>query len=162
MARRVSLHGTESGILGFDSYRVSLTEDQLNDLLAGYPFTGNYGTMVTLPPAYKDTTKAESVFTNCADVRIDRVRFFFDGAVTGDGKLHIDSQHLGSETIVSSNNTDFHFIHNALGLKFQYALKTGAIDTDGSLADEVKDMYALWGPFASWLISCLWRMMTNS
>ena len=143
---------TESEIQGFDSYRVYLTEDQLDDLLAGDTSTGNYGTKVTLPPAYKDTTKAESVFTDCADVRINRVRFFLDGAVTGDGKLLIDLEHLGSETIVSSDNTDFHFIHNALGLKFPYDLRTGAIDTDGSLADEVKDMYALWGPFASWRI----------
>ena len=80
------------------------------------------------------------------------MRFFLDGAVTGDGKLLIDLEHLGSETIVSSDNTDFHFIHNALGLKFPYDLRTGAIDTDGSLADEVKDMYALWGPFASWRV----------
>ncbi|OSS48479.1 hypothetical protein B5807_07581 [Epicoccum nigrum] len=144
---------TESEIQGFDSYQVYLTEDQLDDLLAGDTSTGSYGTKVTFPPAYKDITKAENVFTDCADARINRVRFYFDGAVTGDGKLLIDLEHLGSETIVSSDNTDFHFMHNALGLKFQYDLKTGAIDTDCSLADEVRDMYALWGPFASWRIS---------
>lgn len=90
-----------------------LTDDQLTDLRQYSAQIGGYSIMVNIPPARLGSTVADGPFFDCADVRIDTVRFFTDGATT-DGQMHIELEHMGQETLVDEVDTPYTFQHDSI------------------------------------------------
>ena len=147
--------------------RVYLTESQVQSLCLqpgaiGGGFTPDpkdpdsgpdYSIIVNLPPVLPTTQRSRSNFAGYADVRLTKVRVLFEGAVTDDGELVVDLEHLGREVIVDPTGMEITFTHNPVIFKFDSNLISGTITTDGDIEGQVKGQYAMMGPFAPWRIT---------
>jgi len=130
----------------FESIRLDLSHSQLAEL------KDNNRTYVTIIAADSATPVWKSPFANCADVRLERVRLYLEGATTADEVLMVTLTHIGSETMVDTDDLTHLFSHNQVTLKFKYNYATGAIDTDGDVRGILAGEYALPGPFTTWIV----------
>lgn len=136
-----------------EAKRVYLTRRQLQALqMQPRATNGDFAVLVSIPVAYKTDDIEANPFATHADVRIQRVRFYLEGAKTSDNNLLVMLQHQGSETIVNVHNESFSFSHERLQYRFQYNLSTNSILVDGEFHED-QDLYALPGPFANWKVS---------
>ncbi|KAG6826788.1 hypothetical protein H0H92_014396 [Tricholoma furcatifolium] len=131
--------------------RVYITGKELEDLRKGHSI------VVKIPVAHK-TDVTQTVFSECCNVRVYRVRFGFENLkVKGTERafVMVNLKHSGKETIVDRDNKDHRFIHDPITCLYSYYL-----DPDGSIhvedngnigeadVDEPSTHYAAPGPFA--------------
>lgn len=112
--------------------------------------------MIKIPPAMKLTSLEDNPFAGKCDVRLKTVRFFAKGVTGKTTTLKVVLTHLGVETIVDSNDVAHPFTHEKVKLDFEYNTADMTYDfasTDGNIGKQsTSDVYALVGPFASWLV----------
>ncbi|KAL7800149.1 hypothetical protein V8C37DRAFT_364274 [Trichoderma ceciliae] len=104
---------------------------------------------------YVDIPLTYSGFLRMADVRLDKVRCFVEGAKTKSGKLRVSLTHSGNEVIMDGSKKKHEFTHQPISAEFAYDLKTLSFDgvdtSDGEISRQ-KDGYAPIGPFTQWKI----------
>ena len=141
-----AVENSTSAAQQFGPITVHLSDSQLGNL------KDSNWTLVTVVEAYSYTDISASPFANCADVRLTKVRFYAEGATTGDNVLMVSLAHTGGETLVDTNDLAHSFSHNELHFKFQHNYSTAEILTDGNLSDVASGQYALPGPFTTWKV----------
>lgn len=139
---------------------IEVPQDQVQSLISCNQM------MFSLEPVDSATSKADSPFSDMADVRIDEIRIWVTGAKTSDNQLSVRIVHTGSETIVSAVSDRYVFKHEPVTKPFKYDLKKAETDREGSISEHAKfgivqtnkentggdSAYAALGPFTTWNI----------
>jgi len=120
------------------------------------------GLLFVRPKTVRQTTsKADSVFAAMANVRVNSVRVWIDGATASDGDITVSITHTGKEEIVAPNGNMYSFAHSPVTKLFKYhtnydtGQRTIQEEANFGLLQQIGDgqqIYAAIGPFTSWFI----------
>ncbi len=115
------------------------------------------GAMLDVAPATPSTTRTESPFADMANVRVNKVRAWVDGAKTTNGTLRLRITHTGRETIVNTTGESYAFDHSPVDKLFEFDIATGEVLLEADFGVEntssgSSNTYAALGPFTSWYV----------